>query len=125
MSAGANLRCWRTLHAARPLSAAQQAYAATDAYCLVALFSELLRRQQQQQQQKLGTLVPLSPAWMAHMAGACPSLVNASLAGAHEGVAVGNVPMSAVWVAQGRIHCPWLLCMRMHGPFFRTPFTAA
>ncbi|GAB4817431.1 hypothetical protein N2152v2_004477 [Parachlorella kessleri] len=53
--------------AARPLSAAQQAYAATDAYCLVALFEELLRRQQRKPAQ--GGMLPLTPAWFDQMAG--------------------------------------------------------
>lgn len=54
--------------AARPLSEAQRAYAATDAYTLVLLFQQLLQLRRQRQEQ-LG-LPLISPTWMATLAGA-------------------------------------------------------
>lgn len=63
-----------SLAVCRPLSAAQRAYAAVDAYALVTLFWDLLQNQQQQlrqQQPPRGALPlkPLGPAWMVYMAG--------------------------------------------------------
>lgn len=76
-------------HCCRPLSAAQQAYAATDAFAVVALFEELLGRQQpqhaQQAAQQHRTLQPLTHSWLALMAGERDLLI-----GSHCRVAVAR-----------------------------------